>query len=158
MARRSRDVGGFTIDFKPFQAFLKVMDRNVNKDAREALKHEAKEIVGTARWYAPRLKWNLERTIKLAPIVANQFSMRITITVGGSIGGVDVTKYAAMVHEFPWEKRGPITRSKGPQAGPRYLSRALRDHKNATIQAIGDATAKAIKDAARQTGVNRRRN
>ncbi len=153
----SKKAGGFTVDLKPFEAFLKLMDRNVNRDAREALKASARRITLDARHFSPVLHFRLERTIKLMPIVANQFSMRITIKVGGTVDGVNVSKYAARVHEMGWERRGPLTRAKGPEAGPRYLTRAMRANEGSTKQALADAMGAGIERAAKTSGVRRKR-
>lgn len=153
----TRQVGGFSVDLKPFEAFLRLMDKNVNKDAREALKTAAKRIALDARHNSPVLHYRLENTIKMQPVVANQFHMRIKITVGGMYNGVNVSKYAVRVHEMAWENRGPLTRAKGPKAGPRYLTRAIRDNQKDTIAAVEAAMGTAIKDAARTSGVSRKR-
>lgn len=131
-----------------------LMGRVVPHEARETLKYHAKEIVKTAKAYAPVDEYRLVKAIKLLPMQGNQYSLRLVIDVGGTINGRSVDTYAAIVHEYPWHKRGPLTRMKGPKAGPRYLVRAVDAHKAKLVSELNKAMAAGISKSVTRSGVN----
>lgn len=133
---------------------FELMGRDIPAEARKVMTEQAKDIVKTAKWYAPVDKYRLTRAIKLLPAQGNQYSLRLTIVVKGTVEGRSVDKYAVWVHEYPWSKRGPLTRAKGPQAGPRYIKRAVDDHKRDLIKELEAAMARGIKQAVQSSGVN----
>ena len=132
-----------------------MMDRNIPRQAREVLKSGAQTIVDQAIAFAPVDKHNLEKAIKLLPFQGNQYSLRIVIDVGGFVGGRNVDEYAAIVHEYPWSKRGPLTRVKSPSAGPRYLTRAFEKHRGKVKKDLQDSMAAEISKSIHRSGVNR---
>jgi hypothetical protein len=146
---------GFQItNISKVERMFELVGTRVPQEARNVVKFYAQEIVKTAKWYAPVDEYRLTRAIKLLPSRGNAYSLRMTIVVSGVIDGRSVDSYAARVHSYPWYKRGPRTRAKGPQAGPRYLSRAMEDHKKKMIAALEKAMQKGIQDAVRSSGVN----
>lgn len=122
-----------------------LMDKVVPEAAREVLKQGAEKIKDTARAFAPVDEGRLEKAIHILPYQGNQFMLRIVIDVSGVVDGRDVSEYAAIVHEYPWSKRGPLTRVKGPRAGPKYMVRAVEEHRAKLIREL---------QAAMQTGIN----
>lgn len=134
-----------------------LIEREVPAEARRVLKWYAEEIVKTAKWYAPVDEYRLIRAIKLLPSQGNQYSLRMVIDVGGVIDGRSVDTYAAIVHEYPWSKRGPRTRAKGPQAGPRYLVRAVDKHKAKLVADLHVAMGTGLSHAVARSGVNAKR-
>lgn len=136
---------------------FKLTDEMVNSETREVLKAAAKQIRDDARRFAPVLHHRIERAIKVLPAQGNQYSLRLVVAVTGNIGGKSVDSYAAIVHEYEWHKRGPYTRLKGPQAGPRYLARAVEKNKRQLTQDLQAAMNRGISMAMQKSGVNSRR-
>lgn len=134
-----------------------LMANEVPEAAREVLKKGAKEIRDTAKAYAPVDEHRLEKAIHILPYQGNQYMLRVTIDVGGVINGRSVDEYAAIVHEYTWSKRGPLTRLKGPKAGPRYLVRAVEAHRIALVKDLQATMAHGIAKSVARSGVNRKR-
>jgi hypothetical protein len=134
-------------------AMFKYMDNNINQDTRTALKVGVKSIAQLAKHYAPVDEGRLEMAIK-AKFSGNGSQSSGIISVEGVVDGRDVSEYAAIVHEYEWRKRGPLTRVKGPKAGPRYLSRAIRDGKKQLFDEIEEAVGRNVRNGVRYSGVN----
>lgn len=133
---------------------FKLTDKLVTAEARAVLVNGAKAIKQTARSYAPVDQHRIEKAIKLLPSQGNQYSLRVTIAVTGVVDGRLVDHYASIVHEYPWHKRGPLTRLKGPKAGPRYLTRAVTAHKKEIIEELKAAMNQGVRTAIQRSGVN----
>lgn len=121
--------------------------RAVIDAARNAVRDGAQIIQKQAVTNAPIDTGELEESIEL----------KVNRAVSPGVYQVDVlvsdkaSKYAWIVHEYSWDRRGPKTREKGPQAGPRYLARAFEKHYKAVRTMVEDRVRETI---ARQ---NRRR-
>lgn len=137
---------------------LKLTDRHVTEETRTVLRQGAELIKQTARQYAPVDEHRIEKAIKVLPAQGNQYSLQLTIAVTGTVDGRSVDTYAAIVHEYQWHKRGPLTKVKGPKAGPRYLKRAVDHRKKEVIKALEAAVRKGISTGIDRSGVNRSRN
>lgn len=135
---------------------FKLIDAEVSQAARDVIREYAGRIRDTARDYAPVLEHRIEKAIKILPSQGNKYSLRMTVAVEGVIKGRDVTSYAAIVHEYSWQKRGPLTRIKGPQAGPRYLKRAVEAHRKDLTRDLEQAMGKAINKAVRKGGTSKK--
>ena len=136
---------------------FELMDKNVTTEAREALKAGVVKIHRQAIKNAPVDEYRLVHAIKIEPYTANKWFLRGHITVGGVVAGRDVSQYAMIVHEYPWEKRGPKTRAKGPMAGPRYLARAVKEYRAEILRNVENAMKKGVESAVRQSGANVKR-
>lgn len=79
-----------------------------------------------------------DQIVKNSPVDTGELESSIETKLDKAIGpgvyrftiGISekAKKYAWIVHEYPWSKRGPKTKRKGPQAGPRYVVRAFEKH------------------------------
>lgn len=136
---------------------FELTDRYVNAEVREAFKHGVERMRDQAIRNAPVDEHRLEDAIHLRPYAGNQYFVRAILDVSGSVRGRDVSAYATIVHEYPWSKRGPKTRAKGREAGPRYLTRAVSKHQKQMLDEIGDAMSAAIGRSVRHSGVNVRK-
>lgn len=134
-----------------------LIDRNVNRECRDAMVAVVKKIVQDTKRFAPVDKHRLEKAVKLLPSRGNQYSLHMTIAVEGTVNGRDVDEYAAIVHEYPWNKRGPLTRMKGPKAGPRYLTRAVEKNKKEMMEALAAAMNTGIAKGISRSNVNRKK-
>lgn len=95
-----------------------------------------------------------DQIIKNSPIDTGELETSIEMKLDKAIGpgiyrfniGVSdkASKYAWIVHEYPWHKRGPKTKAKGPQAGPRYVARAFEKHYKTVRLLVEDAIIKTI--------------
>lgn len=136
---------------------FKLVDKTVTDKTRQVMKDYAELIKDQAIKNAPVLEHRIEQAIKLLPSQGNQYSLRMTIAVTGSVDGRSVDTYAAIVHEYPWSKRGPGTRAKGPQAGPRYLARAVEKYKADLMRDLRNAMAQGVSQAVKRSGVNNKK-
>lgn len=134
--------------------FFQLTDHYVNAEARKVFKTGIQSIIDSAKSFAPVDEHRLEKAIHALPFQGNQYMLRVVIDVGGVIAGRSVDEYAAIVHEYPWSKRGPLTRLKGPRAGPRYMVRAVEEHRKKLALDIGKAMNKGISRAQATSGVN----
>jgi hypothetical protein len=106
------------------------------EQAREAWQVGAQLVMRLSQGYAPRDRMNLEKAHKLTFAGSNKDVMRYRITVGGIVEGVDVSRYAAEMHEA-YYNLGPISRAKQAMGstirgkrvliGRKYLERAIKD-------------------------------
>ncbi|WEU67485.1 hypothetical protein [Xanthomonas phage JGB6] len=135
---------------------FQLTEKRVTEEARSVLRRYAEKVKNDAVAFAPVDEHNLEKAIKVLPSQGNQYTLRMTIAVGGVVGGRNVDEYAAIVHEYQWSKRGPYTRLKGPKAGPRYLKRAVEANEKGLKADLAKAMQKGIDTAIRQSGVNKR--
>lgn len=136
---------------------FKLVDQEVNDEARATMKKFAEQIRQDARRFAPVDEHRIEKAIKVLPAQGNQYSLRLVVAVTGYVNGRSVDTYAAIVHEYPWSKRGPYTKLKGPQAGPRYLLRAVEKNKKGLQQELAAAMNRGISQGIRRSGVNNKR-
>lgn len=136
---------------------LQLTDRLVNDQAREVMKQGAEKIKNDARHFAPVEFHGIEKALKLLPSQGNRYSLRMTVAVTGVVNGRNIDEYAAIVHEYAWHKRGPLTRLKGPQAGPRYLVRAVNKNKKTILDGLEKAMSSGISTAIARSGVNKPR-
>jgi len=136
---------------------FRLVDKEVNEETRRVFKEYVTKIHKTAREFAPVDEYRLERAIKVEPMRSNQYSMKAIISVGGVIDGRLVDEYATIVHEYQWHKRGPKTRAKSNRAGPRYMTRAVKEHEKDMIRELGAAMSKGISRAVSRSGVNRKK-
>ena len=136
---------------------FRLADMEVTKEARDVVKQYAEIIRETTRAFAPVDEHRLEKAIKVLPSKGNRHYLQVTIGVGGVVNGRDVSEYAAIVHEYPWEKRGPLTRMKGPRAGPRYLRRAVEHHRKDLQRDLKIAVAAGMTKAVGRSGVNKKK-
>lgn len=147
MAMRIKNLG-------KVKTMFRLVEQKVTDEARVVMRTYAEQIRDTARAYAPVLEHRIEKAIKILPAQGNQYMLRLTIAVTGTVDGRVVDKYAAIVHEYPWEKRGVFTRLKGPQAGPRYLKRAVELHRKDLIRDLNKAMQKGVSQGIARSGVN----
>lgn len=116
------------------------MKREGTLTGKRALRHmrrTAKATLETAISWSP-VDWKgpggipgreLERSHRIEEQYGDRRRLEARIVVGGMVDGVNVDKYAMWVHSgLGWEQRGPATVAKGPQAGPGWLDRAMKEH------------------------------
>lgn len=134
---------------------LQYVDKEVNHETRKAFMEAAELVKKTTVEYAPIDEGNLEESVRIVRFGGNnQYRMRLTIAVGGMMNGRNVSEYAAYVHEYTWDMRGPLTKAKGPKAGPRYLFRAMRDQEKEVQKILEAAMKKGIAKGISKSGVN----
>jgi hypothetical protein len=99
---------------------LNGVDAKVKAGLRAGFRDVGFHVQKIARRYAPYREGNLERSIDFQ---AADDSVRIFVPVNSPAG-----KYAALKHDGFYD-RGTGTRAKGPQAGRKYIVRAIQDSK-----------------------------
>jgi len=99
---------------------LKDADAKVKAGLRAGFRDVGFHIQKIARRYAPFREGNLERSIEFQ---AADDSVRIFVPINSPAG-----RYAAIKHDG-YYNRGAGTRAKGPQAGRKYIVRAIQDEK-----------------------------
>jgi hypothetical protein len=134
------------------------------KAARRAIsvmEEEGREIADLARSYAPFDEGMLEDAIKSERVpggrdekgrfVRDAIQVYVDADMPGSGGARTVGEYAYLMHEElgPYGSGrynpGPGTRAKGPQAGGKFLDRAVRDRAKAFIQKMKTAISKSFR-------------
>ena len=117
--------------------------KRVVDGGKRVIYSEADTIVHEAQLNAPVDKHNLEKAITRDKGSLRGFRFVITISVGGFVGDVDVTKYALLIHEnYSSMKPGPGTLQKrqqnpGRYVGEKFLERALNDRRGRLIRVVG---------------------
>ncbi|CAO3459773.1 hypothetical protein [Azospirillum argentinense] len=153
MGMRARGVEGLGITLR------QVGERAV-RSARERMKREGETVAELARQYAPvdhegptrgsPPGRELERSIRAEKVIETNRRLAIAISAGGTVGGVDVDAYAALMHEglAPYGsgayQPGPLTRAKGGKAGGKYLERAFTDRQDRIIDAVVQAIKRGL--------------
>jgi hypothetical protein len=121
----------------------------------DVLADSAEEIQRTAQWYAPEDSGALEEAIKVKKQRGGLRGRNVfTVFVDPNVRNPDGTyvgSYADLMHEFLAPYGDPAiyfpgkgTRSKGPQAGGKYLARAFQDIRQRIAGRVGAAVRKAI--------------
>lgn len=124
-------------------AGLRNAAQRVSQGAQRVVYGEADEIVREAQLNAPVDKYNLERAITRDNGRLSGFRFVITISVGGMVGNVDVTRYALFIHEnYSSLNPGPGTVQKraanpGRYIGEKFLERALNARRGRVIRVVG---------------------
>ncbi len=114
--------------------------RAVTDAARAAVREGAEVIKEQAIKNAPVDTGELESSIDLEVArVVRPGVYRVNVSVSDT-----ASAYAWIVHEYPWSKRGPKTRAKGPQAGPRYMARAFERHTKTVQELVREYVQQAI--------------
>lgn len=111
----------------------------LKRDVRAEVREAAREIMERSRQFAPVDKGNLEAAHNLRTRRSNSTSLEIDISVGGSVGGVNVSQYAMIMHEGEYNV-GELSQAKaaalGVFVGPKFLERALEEGEPKVIQAL----------------------
>lgn len=115
---------------KPLAAKIRHAGERASANGRKTMHRKADQAVEIARLMAPVDKHNLEDSIQKVVAYGPRGRLQINIEAGGVVRGVNVTKYAVIVHEN-YEKMGPKTEKKqaaNPQIriGRKFLERALK--------------------------------
>lgn len=112
---------------------------SLKRDARAEVRQAAREIMEQSRKYAPVDKGNLEAAHNLRTRRSNSSSLEIDISVGGSVGGVNVSRYAMLMHEGEYNI-GALSQAKadalGVFVGPKFLERAMEEGEPKVIRAL----------------------
>ncbi|SER25931.1 Bacteriophage HK97-gp10, putative tail-component [Faunimonas pinastri] len=127
---------------------LRHAGERVEDKARKTMRRGADKIVKTAQLYAPVDKHNLEDSIHKEIGYERRGRLKIDIVMGGEVNGVNVDRYALLVHEnYSSLKPGAGTIAKrmanpGVYIGEKFLERAMADSeaklKNAMISAVAE--------------------
>lgn len=123
----------------------------VSDTARKTMHREADKIVKLAKQMTPVDKHNLEESIKKVVSYGDRGRLQIDIEVGGTIRGVNVDKYAVIIHEnYDEMNPGPETMKKqqaNPQVivGRKFLERAMTAHEDKLTNAMISETLKVWK-------------
>jgi hypothetical protein len=119
-------------------AALRVAD-----SARKTMHRGADKIVAEAKLNTPVDEHNLEATIRKEVSYEYRGRLKVTITFGGEINGVNVDQYAMRVHEnyegMLRKGPGPGTLAKmaanpGRIIGSKFLERAVTDQKDSLMK------------------------
>lgn len=122
--------------FDTFQAMIRSIAEKVPDKARKTMHRVADRVVTEAKLNTPVDEFNLEDSIRKEVSYASyRGRLVIEIKVGGMMNGVNVDKYAMLVHENyegAVAPNGPGRRTKmkmgnnpGRYIGSKFLSRAL---------------------------------
>lgn len=130
------------------------MGREVTDEARQAMREGAADIERTAIRNAPVLTYKLESSIRASRPEGNQHYYRVTVDV---LGDGNLRRYAALVEQMPWNRRGPLTRMKGPAAGPGYMRRAYAAHRKEIERRVADAIGRGVLESRAYMPKRRRR-
>jgi hypothetical protein len=112
---------------------MKQLAGRVPQQGRKIMDRGADKIVKEAQLNAPVDKHNLEDAIHKEKSYEDRGRLRIEIVVGGEVRGVDVDRYAMLIHEnYAGMKPGPGTLAKqsanpGRVIGEKFLERAVDD-------------------------------
>jgi HK97 gp10 family phage protein len=98
-------------------SLMKQLGDRVPKQGRKVLDRGADKIVQEAQLNAPVDKHNLEDAIHKEKNYEDRGRLKIDIVVGGQVRGVDVDRYAMMVHEN-YEGMLRVVRKDGTPGGP----------------------------------------
>jgi hypothetical protein len=98
-------------------ALMKQLAGRVPKQGRKVLERGAEKIVKEAQLNAPVDKHNLEDAIHMEKRYEGRGRMAVDIVVGGTVRGVDVDRYAMLVHEN-YEAMLRVVRKDGTAGGP----------------------------------------
>jgi hypothetical protein len=99
--------------------FLKSLDPKIRGQLKSAFRNVGFLVQREGRRRAPYKEGNLERSIEFQ---AEETQVKIYVPVNSPAG-----HYAKIKHDGTY-RLGPGTRSKGPQAGPKYLTRAVSEN------------------------------
>lgn len=142
---------------------LRHTGERVASTARKIMHSSADKIVEVAKIQAPRDKYNLEESIRKEVSYGERGRLQIDIKVGGTVGGVDVDEYAALVHEnynsmieeSEYDKYGKRRRegTKEKQAqypsyviGEKFLERAADPYREKLRQRVAEAVTVIVKE------------
>lgn len=127
---------------------LKTLTLDLHGKTKLITRKSAELISEIGREYAPVDEHRLEDAfrVKFAETGYRQFRARVYLAP--TIRGRYILKYARVVHEYPWERRGPKTRKKGAKAGPGYMRRAFRDARPLILDMYAKQLATTAKRAA----------
>lgn len=128
-------------------ARLRELSSDAHVAAAGALHAEGEAIKVRSQDFAPVDRSNLEVAHNVATQAAGG-SVKTTISVGGTVDGVNVDNYAAWTHEGDYNL-GPKSQAKadasGQPVGPKYLERAFREREQAIPKNVANAVAKVIR-------------
>jgi hypothetical protein len=114
----------------------------VPENARKVMHRSADRIEKEAKINAPVDKHNLEESIHQELLYEERGRLGIDVVAGGVVGGVDVSDYAALIHEnYPEDHPGPGTQAKRSQypdhhVGGHFLDRAIDAEKPKLLKAM----------------------
>jgi hypothetical protein len=114
-------------------AQLRYLAQKVPENARKVMHREANNIVKEARLNAPVDDAELEDAIHIEKGYESRGRLTIDVVVGGIVRGVDVDRYAMLIHEnYESMTPGPGTIAKraanpGRYVGGKFLERAVDD-------------------------------
>jgi HK97 gp10 family phage protein len=112
---------------------MKELAGRVPKQGRKILERGAEKIVKEAQLNAPVDKHNLEDAIHMEKGYEGRGRLKVDIVVGGEVRGVDVDRYAMLIHEnYEGMNPGKGTIKKreanpGRYVGGKFLERAVDD-------------------------------
>jgi hypothetical protein len=152
---------GVTFDKRQMDVLLlaiKQTGEKASRGAAAAMESEAKEIVELARSYSPYDEGKLEDAIGYERVrgerddrgrfMRDSIQVFVDPTMPGSGGAETVGEYAYLMHEemepYGDINRGEKTRAKGPQAGGKFLERAVRDRAKQFYANVRKAVGKAF--------------
>lgn len=116
---------------KELAALLRYVAEVVPDRSRKVMHRGADKIVEEAKLNAPVDKHNLEESIRKEVSYEDSGRLKIDITAGGFVNGVNVDDYAVEVHEhYREDKPGKGTQAKrdalpGRHVGGQFLERAV---------------------------------
>lgn len=114
-------------------AQFRSLAKKVPDNARKVMHRETDKIVERARLFAPRDDGELEQAIHKVIGYEGRGRLKIDIEVGGIVNGVNVDRYAALIHEnYESMTPGPGTVAKraanpGVRIGSKFLTRAIKE-------------------------------
>lgn len=112
-------------------AKLRNLAEKVPANARKVMHRQSAAIVDRAKLFAPVDDQELEDLIHAEKGYESRGRLKIDIVVGGTVRGVDVDRYALLIHEnYESMKPGPNTEAKraanpGVYVGGKFLERAV---------------------------------
>ena len=145
------------------QGRLRHIGERVVDSARKMMHSSADKIVAQAKINAPVEKYRLEESIRKEVSYGHRGRLQIDIVVGGTIDGVNVDQYAAIIHERyediisddPTDKNGytrreatKIKQRAHPESyvGGKFLDRAADPYKEKLRARMAEAITQVIEE------------
>jgi hypothetical protein len=129
---------------------MKELAGRVPKQGRKVMDRGADKIVKEAALNAPVDKHNLEDAIHKEKSYEDRGRLKIDIVVGGEVRGVDVDRYAMLIHEnYEGMNPGKGTLAKraanpGRYVGGKFLERAVDDQMPKIIKQMTEAILREL--------------
>lgn len=128
---------------------FRTIDRRSTAAARKEIEKGAYAIRDLAREYSPVDEGNLEKSIRVKKGEgdgASNFSRKVVM--GGTFGGVNVSRYAAYMHEGSNYNLGPKSLQKadatGKDVGRKFLFRAFTELRADITKRVREALRRSI--------------